>query len=68
MVTSYLAADMFFRRNDLVHVGPQSGVQRNSLGLTGFDQRFILTRGLRQHLLVHRIRDLEERHNRFGLA
>lgn len=59
LVTSYLAADMFFRRDDLVHVGSQSGVQRSSLDLTGLHQCVILTGGLRQHLPVHRIRNLE---------
>lgn len=61
MVTSYLAADMFFRCDDLVHVGSQSGVQWSSLGLTGFNQCLKLSTGLRQHLPVHGIRDLEER-------
>lgn len=61
LVTSYLAADVLFRRDDLVHVGSQPGVQWNSLGLTGFDQCVILTGGLRQHLPVHCIRDLEEK-------
>lgn len=63
-VTSYLAADVFLRCDDLVHVGSQSGVQWNSLSLTGFDQCLILTCGLGQHLPVHRIRDLEERRRR----
>lgn len=70
LVTSYLAADVLFGCDNLVHVSSQSGIQLNSLGLTGFDQCFILTGGLCQHLSVHCIRDLEERvvqkHNRFG--
>lgn len=61
MVTSYLAADVLFSRDHLVHVGSQHGIQLRSLDLTGFGQCFVLTGGLSQHLLVHRIRDLEER-------
>lgn len=59
LVTSYLAADMLFRRDDLVHVSSQSGIQWSSLDLTGFRQCIILTGGLRQHLSVHGIRNLE---------
>lgn len=61
LVTSYLAADMFFRRDDLVHVCSQSGVQWSFLSLTGFDQRLILSAGLSQNLPVHCIGDLEKR-------
>lgn len=58
--TSYLAADVFFRCDDLVHAGSQAGVQRAPLGLAGLHQSLVLTGGLGQHLFVHGIRDLEE--------
>lgn len=60
-VTSYLATDVFLRRDDLVHVGSQSGVQRDSLDLAGFHQSVVLVGGLTQHLSVYRIRNLEGR-------
>lgn len=69
LVTSYLAGDVLFGRDDLVHVSSQSGIQRSSLDLTGFRQCIILTGGLRQHLSVHGIRNLEgeSRLEPFGL-
>lgn len=46
---------MFFRRDDLVHVGSKSCVQLNSLDLTDVHHGAILGAGLGQHLLVDSI-------------
>lgn len=53
LLTSYLATDVFLRRDDLVHVGSQSGVQLDPLDLAGLHQGVELAAGLREHLPVH---------------
>lgn len=58
VATSYLVGDVLFGCNDLVHVGSQPGVQRDSPGFARVHQLSVLAGGVTQHLPVHRIRDL----------